>query len=298
MPHLDDVRRRYADEIRQIGKIRSDAVIAGFATVPRENFLGPGPWQVLRPGSNEAAQENTAVLDPACLYDDVLIAIDPVRGLNNGQPSYLAFCLDSLDLRQGDCVIHVGCGVGYYTAIMAEVVGPAGHVIGIEIDGELAARARRNLAHLAYVEVIHADGGEYAPGACDAIFVNAGATHPRAIWLDPLRLGGRLVLFLTAGFDDSGIGKGGMLKVDRCKTGYAARFLSPVAVFHCVGSRGDEAERRFREAMVRGEWQSVSHRALQQLLPTSFPGFRTPSACFSGDFYPASREIKQERRST
>jgi protein-L-isoaspartate(D-aspartate) O-methyltransferase len=83
-------RKRFA-----IGKIRSDAVIAGFATVPRENFLGPGPWQVLRPGSSEAAQENTAVLDPACLYDDVLIAIDPVRGLNNGQPSYLAFCLDS-----------------------------------------------------------------------------------------------------------------------------------------------------------------------------------------------------------
>jgi protein-L-isoaspartate(D-aspartate) O-methyltransferase len=48
-----------------------------------------------------------------------------------------------------------------------------------------------------------------------------------------------------------------MLKVSRRETGYAARFLSPVAVFHCIGSRDDEAERRFREAMIQGGWQSV-----------------------------------------
>jgi protein-L-isoaspartate(D-aspartate) O-methyltransferase len=52
------------------------------------------------------------------------------------------------DLRRGDRVIHVGCGVGYYTAIIAEVVGPSGQVIGLEIDADLAARARENLAQL------------------------------------------------------------------------------------------------------------------------------------------------------
>ena len=76
--------------------------------------------------------------DPAHLYHDVLVAIDPARRLNNGQPSYLAFCLDALDLREADCVLHVGCGVGYYTAIAAEVVGPGGRVIGVEIDADLA----------------------------------------------------------------------------------------------------------------------------------------------------------------
>ena len=30
--------------------------------------------------------------------------------------------------------MHIGCGVGYYTAIIAEVVGPNGGVIGVEID--------------------------------------------------------------------------------------------------------------------------------------------------------------------
>ena len=42
-----------------------------------------------------------------------------VTRLNNGQPSYLAFCLDNLDLREGDRVLHVGCGVGYYTVMAA-----------------------------------------------------------------------------------------------------------------------------------------------------------------------------------
>jgi hypothetical protein len=50
--------------------------------------------------------------------------------------------------------------------------------------------------------------------------------------------------------------KGGMLRIDRRKTGYAARFLSPEAVFH-IGSRHDEAERRLRQSMMRGGWESV-----------------------------------------
>ena len=257
MPHLADIRRRYAEDIRALANIRSDALISAFAKVPREHFLGPGPWQILTPGTDDADYRITADADPQCLYHDLLVAIDPVRRLNNGQPSYLAFCLDSLDLQSGDFVLHVGCGVGYYTAIMAEVVGPAGRVIGIEIDADLAARACENLAYLAHVEVVHADGGEYAPEPCDAIFVNAGATHPRAVWVDPLRPGGRLVLFLTATVDDSGVGKGGMLKVSRVQNGYAARFLSSVAVFHCIGSRHKEADRRLCESMRRGGWESV-----------------------------------------
>ena len=49
--------------------------------------------------------------------------------------------------ESNDCVLapprrhgflHVGCGVGYYTAVLAEVVGPSGDVLGLEIDRELA----------------------------------------------------------------------------------------------------------------------------------------------------------------
>lgn len=257
MNNLNDIRRYYAEEIRAVANLQSEALVAAFAKVPREHFLGPGPWQILSPGSEDSNYRTTRDDDPMHLYHNVLVAIDPNRQLNNGQPSFLALCLDSLDLQEGDRVLHVGCGVGYYTAIMAEVVGPAGHVIGVEIDADLASRARENLSYLKQVEVVHGDGGEYDPGSCDAIFINAGATHPRSVWLDCLQLGGRLILYLTVAFDDTWAGKGGMLKVRREAEGYTARFLSSVAIFHCIGSRDEEANQRLREAMMRGGRGSV-----------------------------------------
>jgi protein-L-isoaspartate(D-aspartate) O-methyltransferase len=257
MYNLNDIRHQYAEEIRAAANLRSEALFAAFAKVPREHFLGPGPWQILSPDLEDGDYWTTSDDDPMHLYHNILVAIDPSRRLNNGQPSYLALCLDSLDLHQGDRVLHVGCGVGYYTAIMAEVVGPAGHVIGVEIDADLASRARENLSYLKQVEVVHDDGGEYNPGPCDAIFINAGATHPRNVWLDCLQPGGRLILYLTVALNDSGAGKGAMLKVRREKQGYAAHFLSSVAVFHCLGSRNEQANQRLRKAMMRGGWGSV-----------------------------------------
>jgi protein-L-isoaspartate(D-aspartate) O-methyltransferase len=99
---------------------------------------------------------------------------------------------------------------------------------------------------------LHADGSEYNPGPSDAMFINAGATHPQPVWLDCLRPGGRLILPLT-----TDTGRGGMLKVKRESGGYAARFLSPVSVFHCTGSRNDELNRLLRRAFMRGAWRSV-----------------------------------------
>jgi protein-L-isoaspartate(D-aspartate) O-methyltransferase len=128
-------------KLADIRDLQSEALVAAFARVPREQFLGPGPWQILSPGTDGSAYRTTTDNDPAHLYRDVLVAIDPSRRLNNGQPSYLASCIESLDLQQGERVLHVGCGVGYYTAIMADVVGPTGHVLGIEIDADLASRA-------------------------------------------------------------------------------------------------------------------------------------------------------------
>ena len=257
MRDLDAIRRRYAEEIRAASGLRSKALVAAFATVPREHFLGPGPWLIQGPGPGGGGYQATPDDDPAHLYRDILVAIDPARRLNNGRPSYLASCLDHLELREGDRVLHVGCGVGYYTAVIAEVVGPSGRVTGVEVDAGLASRARENLSHLAQVEVAQADGGEYDPGPCDAIFVNAGATHPRAVWLDSLRPGGRLIVFLTAASDDDGAGRGGALKVRREGHGYAARFHSSVSVFHCVGARDEGLNGRLREAMRRGGWRAV-----------------------------------------
>jgi len=50
--------------------------------------------------------------------------------------------------------------VGYYTAIMAEVVGTNGSVVGSEVQAELAARARENLSAYPNVTVHVGDGAD------------------------------------------------------------------------------------------------------------------------------------------
>jgi protein-L-isoaspartate(D-aspartate) O-methyltransferase len=89
-----------------------------------------------------------------------------------------------LDLAKGKSVFHLGCGTGYYTAIIAEVVGPGGSVTATEIDPSLAAQARKSLAQYPHVRVVEGDGGTVALKKSDAILINAGVTHPAAHWLE------------------------------------------------------------------------------------------------------------------
>ena len=98
----------------------------------------------------------------------------------------------------GDHVVHVGIGTGYYTAILAHLVGPSGKVTAIEVDPGLAARAQANLAAFANVRVLQGDGATVPFDAADAIYVNAGVTRPADAWLDGLTEGGRLIVPLTS----------------------------------------------------------------------------------------------------
>ena len=120
-------RQGYAEELRFTAPIRSAAVVKAFATVPRENFLGPGPWRILSP-MGPAEYWTTENADPRHVYHDALVAIDETRRLNNGQPSLWAHLYDRLGLAPGAHVVHIGAGTGYYSAILAEIVGGNGRV--------------------------------------------------------------------------------------------------------------------------------------------------------------------------
>ncbi len=257
MTGLERARERYAQEIRGRAGLTNERLVRAFATVSREHYLGPGPWRVLK---SLQKYETTPDADPVHLYADVLVAIDESRRLNNGQPSGLATWFGQLDLTEGARVLHVGCGVGYYTAILAETVGPEGAVTGVEIDAELAARAQSNLSGFAHVDVVSGDGSRFAAGPFDAIFINAGATAPRRNWLESLAPGGVLALPLTAALDESGIGAGWVLRVVRRDSGYEARFTTPVGIFPCLGARCDESDEALREAYKGGHAEVRSLR--------------------------------------
>jgi protein-L-isoaspartate(D-aspartate) O-methyltransferase len=258
MDTVEEARMSFAQRIHQQGGIKSASLIRGLATVPREHFVGPGPWKILRPAEMAKGYQLTPDDNPRHLYDNVLVALDAERLLNNGEPLSLLVFLDTLDLAPGHRFLHVGCGVGYYTAIAAEAVSPNGSVVGIEIDNNLAARAEQGLRSYKNVRVVSANGSFYTGGLFNAIFVNAGCTHLQSIWLDQLAVGGRLLVPLTVSLPTSpGIGTGLMLLITRRESDYIARFTSPVAIFHCEGARTPEGNTLLLKAFAQGDHSSV-----------------------------------------
>jgi protein-L-isoaspartate(D-aspartate) O-methyltransferase len=253
---LDQCRVFYADEVRIAAGVDSPALVAAYAHVPREKFMGSPPWQIASPDAVSmtlmglAGKAYSTTDDPRDLYHNVLIALDPGRYLNNGQPSALARWIDALGLAAGDRVYHLGCGVGYYTAIMAEVVGPTGRVVASEVDSDLAARAQENLADYPNVSVHEGDGAAFDSGECDSIFINAGVTHPHPVWLERLSNRGRLVLPLTTGSGSVAGGAGVIARITRMANGFSASLVSFVGIYSCTSVRDPEMNAALAKAMA------------------------------------------------
>jgi protein-L-isoaspartate(D-aspartate) O-methyltransferase len=237
-------RHAYAAEITRRAGVSDPRIEAAFAAVPRENFVGNPPWRVGSGGLFGLTSSD----DPVRLYEDVLVAIDPERGVNNGQPSLHAQSIDALGLKEGETILQIGAGAGYYTAILAELVGAKGRVIAYEIAPDIAARAAANLSPYPQVEVRARSGVENLPQA-DATYVNAAASHPVRAWLDALKVGGRLVFPLQAAGSS-----GAMALITRPERGQAwpARLLTGVVFIPCEGAQDPGMGRRLDQAFRRG----------------------------------------------
>jgi protein-L-isoaspartate(D-aspartate) O-methyltransferase len=246
---VEEARQAYAEEIRAVANLQSRALVDALARVPRERFLGPGPWQIAQPFDRQNPYRTTADAGPEHVYHDVVVAIDPARKLNNGQPAALATWIDAVAPRPGESLLHIGCGTGYYTAIMAELVGLAGRVRALEIDPALAARAGGCLAGWPQVDVVAGDGSELQ-GEFDVIFVNAGTTHARGQWLAALRPGGRMLLPLTARIPGFPHPVGVTLRLERAAPRWGARVVTPVSIYDCAGARDEESEQELRTLLA------------------------------------------------
>jgi protein-L-isoaspartate(D-aspartate) O-methyltransferase len=216
------------------GELQGDLERA-FEFVPREYFLGPGPWHAVSLPSGAYVQTPTD--DPIHVYQNLVFALNREKRINNGEPSLHGQLLGALHPAHGDTVLHIGCGTGYYAAILAQLVGPSGKVIAYEIEPDLARRAADNLKPWETVEVRAASGTAGALPRCDAIYVNAGATHPAANWLDALNDGGRLVFPLSG----SGANRFGVsLLVTRLPSRFSAKAVGYCGFIDCAGATDPE----------------------------------------------------------
>jgi protein-L-isoaspartate(D-aspartate) O-methyltransferase len=239
---LKDLRFAYASEMMQASGWDDPRLEQAFAGVPREDFVGPGPWRIMGLKSALAGDRyaETPSTDPAHLYQNTLVALDAEKGINNGEPSLHAAWIGAVAPRPGETVSHLGAGTGYYSAILSRLVLPGGSVHAFEIEPGLAERARQNLAAFPNVEIVEGDAVMLPLPASDIIYVNAGVVAPPAGWLHALKPGGRLI-FPWRPTEEVALS----MLVTRRGGGFEAKPLMPSWFIPCIGASlaGREAKK-------------------------------------------------------
>jgi SAM-dependent methyltransferase len=81
-----------------------------------------------------------------------------------------------LDVALGARVLDVGCGCGQTLLELADVVGPKGHVLGVDISEPMLARAAERVAGRDEISLVCADAQThaFAPRAFDALYSRFG----------------------------------------------------------------------------------------------------------------------------
>jgi SAM-dependent methyltransferase len=84
--------------------------------------------------------------------------------------------LARLEVRPGEAVLDIGCGVGRTSLALAEAVGRTGHVVGVDVSRPLLAIAEAEGARVPQLRFIEADAQTYPldAGAFDAAFSRFG----------------------------------------------------------------------------------------------------------------------------
>ncbi|WP_405985091.1 rRNA adenine N-6-methyltransferase family protein [Streptomyces sp. NBC_00872] len=172
--------------------------------VPRDAFLPERVW--LRDGdggyrpcdrSRDPDGWMAAAYSDAPLITRFVTESDGTRSPSSSasQPSTVLRLLEDARLTDGTQVLEIGTGSGYNAALLCACLG-ADAVTTIEVDTELAAVARANLAALSYTPtIVNTDGANgWAPNApYDRILATCSVRAIPAAWLDQSPPGGRIV---------------------------------------------------------------------------------------------------------
>jgi protein-L-isoaspartate(D-aspartate) O-methyltransferase len=163
------------ESMKRNGALRSPRIERAFRRIDRRHFVPPR--------------------FEGEIYGDYPLPIGEEQTIS--QPSTVAFMLELLDAREGDQVLDIGSGSGWTTALLGELVGSKGSVLGLERQEALVEKGRKNITpfHFAHVRIERADETLGRPGEqFDRILVSASAPEIPQKLFAQLKPGGVLVI--------------------------------------------------------------------------------------------------------
>ncbi|WP_041527428.1 protein-L-isoaspartate O-methyltransferase family protein [Paracoccus aminophilus] len=185
--------------------VTSYPVIEAMLNVPREEFVPDALRDVAYTGENIPLGHGRVELEPRTL----------------------GRLLESLDIQTSDFVLHLGCGYGYASAVIARI---AEGVVAVEQDPDMASAAQARLtdAEIFNVAVTQGDMAAGWPGQApyDAILIGGAIeTLPDAV-AEQLREGGRIAAVFVE--NQLGIARIGHKLDGRINWRYAFNAFAPV----------------------------------------------------------------------
>jgi protein-L-isoaspartate(D-aspartate) O-methyltransferase len=212
MDAVEKYQRQLLDQARAIYHQPpiSEATVEAYLAAPRHLFVqryrewGTKEWHEVHAGN---LPEHVATLyadKPLILFGED----DDNIPSTISQPSFVLRMLDLLQLQPGQTVLELGAGSGWNAALIAQLVGPSGHVYSLEIIPEMARAAEAALSRsgITNVSVIATDGGEgHAPGApYDRATFTAGTYDLPHHYYEQIKDGGLLLVVIknTGGGDN------------------------------------------------------------------------------------------------
>ena len=128
--HRKGLNGQLVGRLIEEGAIRSSRVENAFRTVFRHWFVPDAPI--------EEVYRDTAVVTHR--------GPDGIPVSSSSQPTVVARMLEQLDVQPGHRILEIGAGTGYNAALLAQLVGPEGEVVTVDVDPAICARAERLFA--------------------------------------------------------------------------------------------------------------------------------------------------------
>ncbi|MBD8554252.1 methyltransferase domain-containing protein [Rhizobium sp. CFBP 8762] len=279
-----DLKLYFGEQVRALAGLNGNAdaakVIEAFQSVPRELFAGVGPWSIMSPlhlGGFQKTPDDHA----RHLYHCVLVSLDREAGINIGDPALWAGMFTRLNIPSGSRVLQVGAGSGYYSAILAHIVGPSGAVLGFEINDKIAGIGRDAIPYFPNLGFRNGNAAtdlKPTDGLFDVIVAFAGVTHPAESWVNQLAEGGVMLLPVTGSH-----GWGAMCLFEKISaTEFVCTTVGSCGFYPCSGARDPKLEQAldgvFSDRARLHDWgfkmtvsaEGIQYEADDQLLMAEF----------------------------